>query len=364
MFRRVNKIDHKVEEGGKYESGVDVPQASSVVVVGSDDGEVNNMYMVQPVKYNDHHVYKTATGSYLYFVNYEEGQASRWQVGAPNKGIQNHEPIAFVNADAETPDGVPTWQAWLVYDEEAAEWLRQSRVNTYNADCKATVSGAWNPDLNGQYSITPETYSYRPVFERLFQRGRECFRVVMFMDEAQGQFSRWAISEPDGEIGDVDGAWAFIQSSALTADGVTEFETWTERDGNTGELVANENLKVEGDCAKVKEHDWRRRRKARREDRNRDKAMKAVAEKHCPGDIVTETDEGENFATVHWNPYDQQQVTEGQDFEVEYDDAGLAPGQQFPLGRTAVTYVLKQEGGHEAKTCSRTCRRATRGAWT
>ena len=270
MFRKVNNIDRIVSSRANMESGINVNNEPSIVLVGSDDEMLNNIYTIQPLKYNDHLVYKSAVGSYLYYVFYEDIETGRWQIGRPTSGMEHDQPIAFVNSNVEKPQDIPTWQAWLVFDFANKEWLRQVNINTYNADCIVTVSGAWNDNLNGKYDITPQTYNNRPVFEKLYQDGADgaTYRLVIFMDEKQSSYPRWYISQPDGEIGDTNNVQGLIQSSALTIDGASDYEIWQEF--SQTDRIWNENgqLKVSGTCSKVKEHDWKTKRQRRREEKS------------------------------------------------------------------------------------------------
>ncbi len=227
--------------------------------------------------------------------------------------------------------------------QEANEWLRQSRLNTYNAECQVVVKGAWNNMINGEYGMTPETYEHRPVFERLFTENNERFRVTMFLDETEGTYSRWYISKRDGEVGRLSDTLALIQSGALTPDGATDFEKWQEYHPKDGIVKENAQLTVEGDCAKVREHDWRRRRRKRKEERKKRRAVEANSEKHCPQDITVRSDPGNSYAVVHWSPWSQK-GPDDDEMDVIYDEGSLAPGSQFPIGRTAVTYSLSQAG--------------------
>ena len=349
MFRRVNKLDLEVESSGKFESGINVRDEPDVIVSGSDDPELNTVYFVQPVKYNGKSVYKSATGSYLYFVRYAEGDAARWQIGQPNGGVKNDQPIAFVNADVEKAYEIATWQAWLVLDKREREWLRQSKVNTYRGDCIVNVEGAFESELNGEYGILPITHETRPVFERTSDSGE---RINLFFQDGEAQYSKWMLSKPNSKYLDPSDIAAFISSSALTVDGVSDFESWQELRPRIGGFSENPDFKVTGTCSKVKEHDWKRRRRQRAEERKRRKAMDAAKDQHCPQDMTVSCDANRNSAIVHWQAYNREAVTAGEDeFDVVYSDDSVAPGSQFKLGRTAVTYELRDKDGRHVAKC-------------
>ncbi|ETO35873.1 hypothetical protein RFI_01190, partial [Reticulomyxa filosa] len=361
MFRRVNKLDHPIEMDSSYESNVPTAGVADVVVVGSDNDEVNGYYAVTNIKYNGRHVYKSSSQSYLFYVKYKDSEMARWQIGQKQSGIQNDQPIAIVNSEAETPDQIPTWHAWIVFDEDKNEWFRQPRVNTYKADCNVQVSGANHAQLNGQYAITPQTHANRPVFERVRSDGGSA--VVMYFDESNGH-TRWYITRPDTNIGHVSEPWAFIQSTALTPDGASEFEAWYEWN-DASEHLENSRLKLQGTCSSyntigedvdkdVKKKDQHVQTKKTNThfqyiDNRRIDAAKELAGKRCPKDLEIATDPGENAAIVHWTV--QENVEENEDeYDVVFAEGSLAPGSRFPIGKTAVTYSLKR-GSDEIAKC-------------
>eukprot|EP01083_Nonionella_stella_P211690 765121_1 len=114
-------------------------------------------------------------------------------------------------------------------------------------------------------------------------------------------------------------------------------------------MVENGNLKITGTCSKVKEHDWKRRRRQRAEERKRRKAMEAAKDQHCPSDMTVSTDPGRNTAVVHWQAYNREVLkatgSSEDSFDVVYSDNSVAPGSEFNLGRTAVTYELRGKSG-------------------
>ena len=320
---------------------IDVSKEADVILAGSDDNDINTVYFVQPVKYNEHHVYKSQVGSYLYFVRYAESDAARWQIGQPNGGVKNDQPIAFVNADTDYPYDIATWQAWLVFDKSEHDWVRQSRINTYRGDCIINVDGAYNQDINGEWGILPATHETRPIFEKMTPNNE---RMNIFYVESDGEYSRWLISRPNAKYLDSTDIYALISSSALTADGVSDFESWQEI--QNGQWSENNNLKITGTCSKVKEHDWKKRRRQRAEERKRRKIMDAAKQQHCPTDMTVSNDPGRATAVVHWQAYNQEVLRQQgatDDFDVVYSDATVAPGSEFKLGRTAVTYQLKDK---------------------
>jgi len=349
MFRRVNKLDLEVESSGKFESGINVRDEPDVIISGSDDPELNTVYFVQPVHYNGKKVYKSGSGSYLYFVRYAEGDAARWQIGQPNGGVKNDQPIAFVNADVDAAYDIATWQAWLVLDKRSMEWVRQSKVNTYRGDCTVTVEGAWNAQYNGEYGILPVTHESRPVFERNNEQNE---RIDLFFEDGEAQYSKWLLSKAGSKYLDGADVAAFIPSSALTVDGVSDFESWQELRPKDGRFAENGDFKVTGTCSKVKEHDWKRRRRQRAEERKRRKAMDAAKGEHCPQDMTVSCDRDRNSAVVHWQAYNREAAAAGEDdFDVVYSDDSVAPGSTFKMGRTAVTYSLRDKDGNEVAKC-------------
>ena len=116
--------------------------------------------------------------------------------------------IAFVNSNSELPQDIPTW---LVFDFESKDWLRQVNINTYNTKYIITVFDAFNNNLNGNYEITPQTYSNRPVFEKLYQINDIAYRIVIFTDEKHSSCPRWYMYHNHIQIFE----FALIQSSAL-----------------------------------------------------------------------------------------------------------------------------------------------------
>ena len=64
-------------------------------------------------------------------------------------------------------------------------------------------------------------------------------------------------------LGDIENSVAFIQLSALSVDDVSDFESWQEYNTQTNEFIEKENLKIPGDCSKIQEDDWKRRRQTK-----------------------------------------------------------------------------------------------------
>ena len=172
----------------------------------------------------------------------------------------------FIVINIQYPYDIPTWQAWLVFDKKEKDWIRQSKVNTYRGDCIVTISGAWHQEINGEYGILPQTYNTRPIFERTNENNQ---RVSIFFQDLDNEFSAWMVSSPDAKELNKDNIWASIPSSALTVDGASDFESWQEiNTPRGGNLAENVDFKITGTCSKVKEHDWKRRRRARAEERS------------------------------------------------------------------------------------------------
>ncbi|ETO25180.1 hypothetical protein RFI_11957 [Reticulomyxa filosa] len=249
MFHRVTKLD-PIEMQGTYESNVPIAGIADVVVVGSDNEEINGYYSVVNIKYNQRYVYKSASQSYLYYVKYKGGETARWQIGLPGSGIQNDQPVAFVNSDVEAPEQIPTWVAWAVYDEQTKEWFRQPKIKTYKADCSAELFGAKNEQVNGRYTITPQTYNGRPVFERVkSEKHGGQLPIIVYWDETNG-ISGWFVSRPGRAAGEHPiESLAIIQSASLTPDGTSELETWHEWEDSAKDFLENTQFKFQGTCA-------------------------------------------------------------------------------------------------------------------
>ena len=347
MFRRVNKLDQTVSDEGNFESGVDVTGKDSVIIVGSDDSEINALYTIQPIKYNDKYVYKNYNGNYLYYVKYSDTRSGRWQIGNKNEGIKNNQPIAFINADNDEPINIATWQAWLIFDKESNEWIRQTKVNTYKSSCKVIVNNAWTNDINGDYIITPITFQNRPVFERIINEDTND-KIIIYYEENISPFPRWYVSRMNANLGDINDVIALIQSSALTVDGHSDFEYWQEIHPQRRQWEQNDRFKITGDCAKIKEHDWKKRRQQRQNARKEKQMREAQKQKHCPNDMTVTTEENRDYAIVHWQLYNSD---EDMEYSVVYEDDSIAPGSKFQLGRTSVIYSIKDDTGNEVAKC-------------
>lgn len=256
MFR---KIDGEVQNIGniqKIQRGVNIDRETSVIVVGSDNDDINGFFFVQPIKYNNRAVYKSEmSGSYLYFVAYSEN-SFRWQIGQPNGGIKNEQPLAFVNSNARYAYDIPDYEIWLVFDVIGNEWIQQSQIRTYNSECTIMVAGAWNERINGIYHhARPFSFDEHPIFEKIDSRGN---RYLIYFEEQESTFGQWCISEENVKMGDFEHLHALVHSQALCVDGVSGFEVWREFDVDDDELDENFQLRVTGDCSNFKNDDRRK----------------------------------------------------------------------------------------------------------